>query len=706
MPQGNRNIRQIIYLRINIVGIVLLLIGVLLVARTFSIAVIDREVWIAKGVNTTRIDTIEGERGNIYAEDGKLLASSLPNFEVRIDTKTIPDTVFDNHIDSFSIYLSNFYKNKYQYKPDYHPDSIKKELINARKAQNQYYFIDKNLNFNELKQFENFPIFRLGRYKGGFIYIPTNKRTHPFGILARRTIGYLREESPGIEGSFDAYLRGTSVPRSMYKTAGGEWIPLYDNFDLEAENGMDVYTTLDVNLQDIAENALLKAVAEHQAKYGCAVVMEVATGKIKAIANLGRIDDGSYQEIFNYAIGRKSYPGSTFKVASLAMLLENDWAKETDSIPLFKGKHKFYSEEMLDALAHGMDTSTLKRAIEISSNVGIAHLINQRFENNPQAYIKQLEKLGLTKPSNLGLIGEANPEIKAAGTKGWSKLTIPWMSIGYELELTPLQMLTFMNAIANNGMSMQPYVVSEVRNGSQQVKMYGPKENGQICSAETAKRVRQVLKGVIEKGTAKKLYNPEIEMGGKTGTAILRTTREGKKYQASFMGFFPVEKPLYSCIVYISEPESGDVYGGTVAGPVFKEIAEKFYSAFVYSKTGQYIADLDTTLPATNGLYAMKGYQSDLTTIYNTVGIKPNTNSKGTWVNAKIKNDTLQINPFAAQAPNRTPDVMGMGLRDALFLLENQGLQVRFSGRGKVVRQQPASGTPIKQGQTAYIELK
>lgn len=696
------NIKREVLFRLNIVFIVLCGVGLFIVGQALRIQVVEGDLWREMGKQSTRIDTIEGERGNIYSEDGRLIATSLPVFEVRMDMTVANDSLFQQNVDSLAWHLANFYRDKSQ-------DEYKQKLINERLAGNRYLLIGKDADYLDLQKIKTFPLLRLGRYKGGRVIISSNKRYMPFGLLAKRTIGYARQSNIGIEGAFDNYLRGSSAPVSKRKVAGGDWVPLFDEALPEVKNGMDVYTTLDINLQDVVENALLLAMKEHNALYGCAVVMEVKTGKIKAIANLGR-GDGNYFEKYNFAVGTKNEPGSTFKVATLAALLEDGFVSDSSIVFIEGGRKKYHDKWMKDDSYYPQDSITLTKVMQISSNVGISKLAETYYGANPSRFIQKLRDMHLTEPTNIQIEGEPVPVIKKPGDADWSGISLPWMAIGYEVSITPLQMLTFYNAIANDGVMMMPYLVNEIKDLNTTVHQFAPEALGKrICHANTAQTIRRILKGVIESGTAKNLYSENFSVAGKTGTALIAKDNTGYKqsYQASIAGFFPAENPVYSCIVVINAPTEGSYYGAAVAGPVFKEIIEKYYS----TNSATHVAierpkDKNTNFAKTGGIpLAYNGNRYDLSHIYNTIGISNTNSGESDWAVPQRKSNSVELDELRIKQ-NLIPQTVGMGLKDALYLLESNGLKVRFSGQGRVVDQVPNAGIRYKKGDTVVLELR
>lgn len=688
-----------ILVRINIVYFALCLVGLTIVAQVVKIQLIEGANYRSIGANTTRVDTLVGKRGNIYSEKGRLLATSLPVFQVRVDMRIQHDTILQQELDTLAACLANYFQDKEK-------EEYLNIMLKGREQRNGYVLLKDNVQYGDLPYIKQLPVFKYGRFRGGLILEAENDRVKPFNILARRTIGYDRENTQpvGIEGSFDKYLRGSLAPRSMIRLAGGAWVPLFDEYDIEVKNGKDVYTSINVDMQDIAENALKNALYRFKAEKGCAIVMEVATGKIKAIANLGANGKGQYIEDYNYAVGEKSDPGSTFKVASLAALLEDGFVNDSTLVDIEGGRKQYHDRIMQDASWYPYDTITVRKMMEISSNVGISKLIDIYYGVEPEKFIKHLTNMRLTEPTGIEINGEPSPVVKNPESSNWSGITLTQMSIGYEIELTPLQMLTFFNAIANNGTMMKPYLVTDVKEYNKTIKHFKPQVlDKRICSEQTAETIKDILQGIVEKGTAKNIYNPNLSMACKTGTAKIAIDDKGykAKYQGSVAGFFPADNPIYSCIAVIYGPSTGEYYGGTVAAPVFKEIASHLYAMSIDKHQA---VNSETGLIAGYLPKANHGHQNDLKVLYAGLGVDAKTKAETDWVVPKTKGNTVDLQQLRI-IDNLIPNVTGMGLRDALYILENKGLKVKFSGSGKVTFQSPRYGTSCKRGDIVVLEL-
>lgn len=698
------SVKKAILLRIYIAFIAVCLFGIAIVMQAFRVQTIEGHDLIARADSlTTDYIPIDAERGNIMAEDGRVLASSLPYYEIRADlnAEALTKTIFDDGVHGLAVELSKF-------KKDRSATEYERILRNARASGNRYFLIAKNVTYPELRQIRKWPLFEKGRNKGGLIAIQTNKRSMPYQILAHRTIGYAREgiKPVGLEGRFDAHLAGVRGKRLMQRISGGTWIPVNDDNEIMPVHGKDIITTLDINLQDVAENALMKAMHKHSADHGSVIVMEVKTGKIRAIANLGLTSDGEYWETMNYAVGEASEPGSTMKLATYLALLEDGYIDIDDSVDLELGTTQFYNRTMKDSEKHNLRNVTVQHAFEISSNVAAAKLANKYYAADPRRYVEHLRELMLDKLIGIEIDGEAESLIRNPGDRGWSGVSLPWMSVGYETKLTPLHMITLYNAVANNGKMMKPYLVSAIQERGKTVEEFQPVVmKDAICSEKTLSKLRIMLEGVVERGTADHLKTKNYTFAGKTGTALMAAGAAGYNqkivYQASFAGYFPADEPMYSCVVVIKAPKNGMYYGGWVAAPVFREIADKVVSNCIemhdpVNTREKFYADV---VPNAKG-----GYRPDVSTIYETIGVSCNYNQDDNWIYPEQHDNSVELKARKVK-DGIVPDVRGMGLRDALYLLENEGLHVRFVGKGKVRSQSIRFGTPSLKGSTIVLEL-
>lgn len=694
--------------------------AIILFYRTFEIAVVQGQKWRDKGEsNYIKPREVEADRGNILATDGTLLATSVPYFDIYFDPTAPSQENYDKHVDSLAYCLATYVDNTFTV------GGFRDYLIGLRQdSTNKHVLIKSQVSYTEKKRMERFPLFSLGQFKGGFIARKRSERKRPFGLLARRTIGYVREDfmPVGIESYFDNVLGGQPGQQFMIRVDPKRdlWVPVEDLTSIEPKSGDDVITTIDVNLQAITQNALLRAVQHHDAEWGVAVLMETKTGAIRAIANLGRTDEGWF-ETYNYAIASATEPGSTFKLASMMALIEDGHVNLDDSLDIQQGKADFYKETMEDSnpFSAKMDTTTVKRAFEISSNVGIAKLIQQYYGEKTKAndnkgaaqFIERLKSFNLHLPTGIELDGEANPLIKEAysAEDQWSGTTLPWMAIGYECRLTPLQLLTFFNTIANDGQLVKPMLVSEIQRFGKTIETFPTtvvKER--IASKRTIEQAKELLEAVVENGTAYKLKTDRYRFAGKTGTAQVnyRRSTSGNHlggYQASFVGYFPAEAPQYSCIVVINKPRQSGYYGADVAGPVFREIADRCFDVVVNLQKpinrGPRPMLVENTLPSRD-----IGKREDMKAILEYLDMPYFDQSETEMAMINPHSDSLMMENRNI-GTDKVPNVIGMGLRDALYALENRKLKVQVNGFGKVVSQSLPPGATAK-GRNIRINLR
>jgi cell division protein FtsI (penicillin-binding protein 3) len=611
---------------------------------------------------------IEANKGNIYSADGSLLATSIPNYEIRFDAVVPKTELFQRSVDSLAdslAYLlgkpSHFYEN---------------ELRKARAKKNRYFLIARNLSYTDYVKIKGFPLFKAGANKGGIIVAQKTVREYPIGKIAERTIGYERvkpdgtPDGKGIEWAYRKYLNGKDGKILKQKIAKGQWKPIRDLNEVDPIDGYDVISTIDVFIQDIAHHALLKQLEEYDAEHGCVVVMETKTGRIKAISNLGKATDGSYYETQNYAITEAHDPGSTFKLVDLMAVLEDKVADTSTVFDANGGIIRIHGKPVEDS-HHGLGKVSLAHGFEVSSNTIMVQSVYNNYKNNPSKFIKHIEDWGLDKKIGLELKGEATPKIPKPGEAGWSALSLPWMAFGYGINVTPMQTLTYYNSVANNGVMVKPQLVSEIKKWNSTIKKIEPQViNPKVCSPETLKKIRVVLENVVRRGTAKSLYTKEFPMAGKTGTAQMNygnKSGSGMYYASSFVGYFPANKPQYTCIVVVHKPNTAhnNYYGADVAGPVFKRIAQKIF----------------TDAPSTNEIRK---------------------------IDRKIPKQELDYAAYYNQSQNKQnviPDVKGMSGMDAIALLENLGIRVKIKGFGKVKKQSLQAGQNIAKNTTIVLEL-
>lgn len=618
--------------------------------------------------NTTKNFVIPANRGNVYADDGSLLATSVPKYDIRFDAVTVSSEDFKQYIKPLSEGLAKMFG-----KPvSYYQNMFRK----ARAEKNRYLLIVKNLGYSDYIQVKNLPLFRKGPYQGGIIVEQRTVREHPIGKIAQRTVGDEAYNRPGyyavgLEGAFNELLTGKEGHRLKQKIAFGQWKPIYDENEIEPQDGYDIVSTININIQDIAHHALLKQLEHYEAEHGSVVVMEVKTGEIKAISNLGRTKEGTYYEKLNYAVGESHEPGSTFKVMALMAALEDNVIDTSTVVDTGKGVKVFYGRKIYDSHRGGFGKISAARALEVSSNIGLATIIDENYSKNPNKFIDRLKSWHLDKKTGVAIKGEGKPVIPEPGDKLWSKNALPSMAYGYNLKLTPLQTLTFYNAIANNGVMVKPRFIEEVRAWNEKVTIYETEIiNPKICSDQTLNEIREIMKNTVKRGTAKSLYSPDFSMAGKTGTAQteywMPDWDSNRRYISSFAGYFPAENPKYSCIVIIHKPSTQKgFYGADVSGPVFKRIAQKI---FTESRIIDSVKEIEKTDPA-----IAKDYKKYF---------------------AKL------------QLPAKTiPNVTGMAGMDAVSLLENLGLRVQVVGNGTVSSQSLKSGETLKEGQLIILEL-
>lgn len=612
--------------------------------------------------NTVKVFKIKANKGNIYSADGSLLATTVPNYSFRFDAMAASSEDFNEFVKPFCDSLHQIIR-----KP---AAEFETNLRKARAQKNRYFLIARNLSHKQYRRIKKLPL------SNGFNITAENLRKHPMGRIAERTIGYVRKkpdstlDGKGVEFAFRRYLDGKDGKVLKQKIAQNQWKPIRDVNEVEPHDGYDVISTIDVYIQDIAHHALLKQLKEYEANHGCVVVMETKTGYVKAIANLAKATDGTYFEANNYAIMEAHEPGSTYKLADLMALLE-DQKVDTTAIFDTKGGRIQYGDGWVVDSHPKAQKMTLALGFENSLNTIMVQAVQNNYKNDPAKFVKHLQNFGLTKPLGISIQGEGIPTVPVPGSKSWNNLSLPWMAFGYGVHITPLQTLTFYNAVANNGEMVKPQFVSEIKEYNKTIKRF-PKQvmNPKICSATTLTKVRAIMQNVVKFGTAKSLYSKDFSMAGKTGTAQANYAPNGgadKYYISSFVGYFPAEAPKYSCIVVVHKPKTtgNNYYGADVAGPVFKRVAQKIF----------------TDAPTTN---------------------------KIANVNRATAKQDAQYNDYykKVQDPNSIlPNLKGMAGMDAVALLENWGLKVKVNGIGKVKSQSISAGTQVKKNTQVTLEL-
>jgi cell division protein FtsI (penicillin-binding protein 3) len=698
------NIKKSIVLRIRIAFLVTLLFSFAIGYKIINIQFIKSERW-AKLHEENLLDfkDVKPTRGNIFSADGSLLATSLPFYKVCIDPTIADNEVFNKGINQLAANLSAYFKDKTA-------TEYKRKINDARKKDKRYIILNhKLINYQDKKQMSEWPIFSEGRSRGGVVFEKVDKRFMPFSFLAQRTVGFVNEENHGVglEYSFNKELAGKNGKALFRKMSGGNWKPVHDENEIMPVDGIDIVTTIDVNIQDVAEASLRNHLAAHDADYGCVVLMEVATGEIKAIANLGKVAEGRYAENYNYAIGAQGLtePGSTFKLASVIALFEDTDINLADTIDTGNGEYEFYDRIMRDSKPGGYGKITLQHAFEKSSNIAISKKVNEYFGAKPDKFLEYIQKMGLTEPVVFQMDGVAKPYFKTTASKTWSGTTLPWMSIGYELSMSPIHTLSFYNAIANNGKMVRPMIVKQTRVADHVLDNYETEVVvDKMCSDETLRKVKIMLEGVIENGTASNIKNDNYKIAGKTGTAqrLVKQTYT-RTYYTSFVGYFPADRPKYSCIVVIDNPKGYNLYGSDVAAPVFKEVADKIFAQDLELHVPIVTQELSNTgiYPTIKGgLFDDLKYLCDVLKIPHHKGA----NANDDWVTSHLENKTV-IWYDRKIVTGIVPNVTGLRLKDALYILENIGLHVQYRGTGRVVSQSITQGTRYNKGNYITIVL-
>ena len=664
-------------------------------------------IQFAEGEKWTRISNeisfdykkVNATRGNIYSDNGSLLATSLPFYKIALDPTLVKDEIFRRDIDSLSLLLASYYKDRSA--TDY-----KRMIRDARESGRQYLILNKKqINFQTKKEMSTWPIFREGRLRGGVLFEKMDVRYRPFSNLSRRTIGFVNENGKGVglEYSFEDALGGQNGEALFQKIAGDTWKPVFDANNIKAIDGLDIQTTIDINLQDVAETSLYRAMQQHNADLGTVVVMEVKTGHIKAISNLSADGSGNYHEVLNTAVGGSIEPGSTFKLVTMMALLEETNIELMDSINTGNGEYTFYNIKVRDHEKGGFGRITIKDAFERSSNIAMAKLMDKHFGTKPSKFLQYIDELKLSKPLGLQITGEAYPKISRPKDKNWSGITLPWMAYGYGFEISPLHTLALYNAVANDGKMIKPMFVTSISQADEMRKVFETEViNPTICSRKTLNQLKLLLEGVVDRGTAKNLKNSYYRIAGKTGTAqILKDNHYEKKYITSFVGYFPAHAPKFSAIVLIKNPKGIYQYGNSVAGPVFKEIADN-----IYSRDLELHLAMEKKPVVELGVFPTirAGKQDELTMLCNELGISNHSTTEEEWIKA-AKNGNAVTWKKNVVIKDHVPDVQGMTLRDAIYLLEKTGLRVVHQGKGRVSEQSLSPGTRISKGSQIHIRL-
>jgi cell division protein FtsI (penicillin-binding protein 3) len=700
-------VRDQIVVRSGIVYFTLVIIAIVILVRILVLQVVQRGKWAGMSEKFIYKTTeVPANRGDILAYDGRLLASSVPYYTIYMDTRStgMSEKTWSDGIDGLSAGLAKVVGER-------SAAEWKQVIAQARKRGDRYFLIKRRVDYKTLQRLRELPIFREGQYGGGMVAQAENRRILPSNDLAARTIGYINlgEEGTevGIEGSFNKELAGRNGIVIKQRLTGGDWITMDVAGSVEPEDGNDIVTTIDIDLQDVASSALMAQLMKHNAHHGCAIVMEVATGDIRAISNLELGRDGKYHESYNYAIAESTEPGSTFKLPALMAALEDGVIDTGDVVDTGTGSVKFYNKVIRDTRQEGYGKLTVKEVFEKSSNVGTSKLIYDHYKENPKAFVDRLYAMRLNEKLNIQIQGEGEPLIRYPGDKLWSGLSLPMMSHGYEVQMTPLQILTFYNAVANDGRMVKPRFVTAVLRNGIVIKSYEPDVIiNSIASRTTIRKVRKMMEGVVEHGTAVNLKNANYKIAGKTGTAQIALGKSGYRsgsrisYQASFAGYFPAENPLYSCIVVVNAPSNGVYYGNLVAGSVFKEISDKIYATNFFRDYSEYKGDTRLASAPEAG----NGYREDINQVLRQMDVKYRRTADNDWVATRENGDTVRLVGLEIKK-GLVPDVRGMSLRDAIYLLENSGYKVKYSGKGRVLRQSPSQGAKYLEGQIVSLEL-
>ena len=698
------NIRKNIMTRFGMLYIVMLIPAFFILKELFLLKTFKADDYKSPVKSEVSNHIVHANRGDILDIKGRKIACYVPNYRIYMDMNAngLSDDIFNKNVDSLALCLSRFFKDR-------NKDAYKRELQSERSKKTRYYQVHpKRLSYTELQTVKTFPLFRMGRNNGGFIVEQNDNRELPFGSLGARTIGKLYGEGAkggmvGIENAYEDRLKGVEG-LAVLRRISGRWI---QEVVVPPIEGLDVVAHLDISIQDVAEHALRKQLVRHDARYGVAILMEVQTGAIKAIVNLHRKSRGHYiEDHLNYAIAESAEPGSTFKLASMLVLLDDAGINPQDTIDTGNGTITFYGQTMSDVRGYGK--MSIQESFEKSSNVAISKLVFNNYKDDQRRFVDRLYKMGINKPLGIELKGEGDPVIKNPDDATWSGITLPWMSIGYEVQMAPIQILTLYNAVANKGKMMRPMFVKEITRNGKVVERFDPVVlNSAICSKATVEKIHELLVGVVENGTAKNIKNDFYSIAGKTGTAQIAKGSQGYKtggteHQASFVGYFPADKPKYSCIVVVNAPSNNVIYGNVVAGTVFREIADRVYASDHRLNRQPLTADADIkgNYPVSKG-----GRIEGLAMVCKELKINTIAEQNITdWVTTQAT-DTAIIIKSKPIPEGIVPSVIGMGAKDAVSVLENLGLYVRIQGIGKVVSQSIKAGTSYRKGDTVFIGL-
>ena len=694
-------------LRYTFFVLIMALLAIAVIVKAGIIMFAERQYWKDVADRFVRENVIVfPTRGNIISADGKLMASSLPEFRIYMDFKAggvKKDTMLMNHLQEICEGLHRIF-------PDQSAAEFRRTILKGRKLGSRNYLLyPKRISYIEYKEVKKLPVFSLNRYSSGLHELAYNQRKKPFGSLAMRTLGDLYPDTAlgaknGLELTYDKYLKG-EVGITHRQKVRNQYLNIVDKAPVD---GCDLITTIDVDMQDIAEKALVDQLTNLQAEAGVAIVMEVKTGEVKANVNMTRAGDGKYYEMRNLAVSNLMEPGSTFKTASIMVAMEDGYITPDYEVDTEQGIVNMHGSRMRDWNWYkgGYGVINVTKILEVSSNIGVSRIIDKFYGDNPQKFIDGIKRMSIDTPLNLGFVGEASPKILGPKERYFAKTTLPWMSIGYETQIPPIYILNFYNAIANNGKMVKPKFVKSITKDGNIIKDF-PTEtiNEQICSEHTLEQIQMILKSVVANGLAKPAGSKLFSVSGKTGTAQISQGKAGyksggTKHLVSFCGYFPSEKPMYSCYVAIQAPKASPS-GGIQAGSVFSKIAERVYAKHLFFDLAQAKDSTSIMIPDTkNGNLKETAYILDELDIkYN----KPGNNIE--WCKASGESGNVLLSELNINE-KLIPNVRGMGAKDAVFLLEERGLRVRLSGMGKVVSQNIPPGSTARKGQTITLTLR
>ena len=702
--------RKKIMLRYSFIIFLMVLVGIAIVVKAGVIMFAERQYWkdVADRFVKENV-TVRPNRGNIISSDGQLMASSLPEYKIYMDFKAggeIKDSLLMHHLDSICKGLNQIF-------PDKSAKEFKNHILKGRKKGSRNYLLyPKRISYIQYKEAKALPVFNMNKYRGGFHEQAFNQRKKPFGSLAMRTLGDMYSDvelgaKNGLELSYDSILRGKDGITHRQKVMNK-----YLNIvDIAPVDGCDIITTIDVGMQDIAEKALVDKLKEINANVGVAILMEVKTGEVKAIVNMTKCNDGVYREIRNNAVSDMMEPGSTFKTASIMVALEDGKITPDQIVETGHGVYMMHGRPMKDHNWHrgGYGAIDVTKVLMVSSNIGVSRVIDENYHNQPEKFVEGLYKLGIASPLNLDIPGAAQkPNIRMPNKDNWSKTALAWMSIGYETQVPPINTLTFYNAIANNGVMVKPkFVKSIVKDGEVVEEIPTEVLNPAIASPKTIEQIQTILEKVVSIGLGKPAGSKQFHVSGKTGTAQVSQGKGGYKsgrmqYLVSFCGYFPSEEPKYSCIVAIQK--SGlPASGGLMAGSVFSKIAERVYAKHLALDLKEAKDSTSILIPdVKNGDIAAAYYVLDAIDVQ-TTGFDEDS-EKPVWGNASHNPNNVILSQKEIN-DKKVPNVVGMGAKDAVYLLESMGLRVQITGIGKVKSQSIPAGNTLHKGRTIQLRL-